>query len=805
MSIPQQNSAVAIPADSENNPMHMEGGLSSKIGTTESMEATGKRLYLTFLNDPELYKLYKTSQRKYFDLNSFVPLMVLLYTAAITRTNLQSIGPHSPFFSAAFALLIFTTLLFIPFLSTRMIVHYTPTDKQQQSSYKRSIVWLSLFYALKIEDVLGVLTEVIAGLHLLGRVYAGQCDSSTSVWSTQACNPVADRKSIPGDQVIFLYVIPLVAQCILRGISVQALIICCTLGVFFVAMASAHVGGLVEAWTLIYSIFFLVIMFTVERLMRVTFVHGQTMLAAVKLNNKHELELLELSTDNERQLKEKEIFQLRSLMGNVAHDLKTPLHSIEADLEVLRVFMLQIPRYALEKAKVEFLSNNYRDKSDPLTIFDSLAATCKFMGMAINRSQDFMKASHNIALIPVMETFELASTLAMSVTCMNHVQSARTIVAHPPDPDICPYLISDKHWLSENVLCLLSNAMKYSDDGVVDLRVKLTEVPTHGHGPSPPPTNRKATTAIAIKSPKGLSASSPYRIISHHVSKRHAAVMPYGSSQESKWMVLVTVEDRGIGITEEARKNLFQPFKQAQRMAGGTGLGLYSLSKRVEALGGSNGVSDRTDGRQGTMFWFTFPYRPDEVARLDVISDLTCGLDSSSPLSIEPPRHKSILVVDDSPSILKVTKRLLNMKGHMVETAANGFIGLKMLKEAFISQQYDMVLTDLQMPVMDGIEATRRYREFEEAENQNHLTDGDTGVQKKRRKTLLIVGMSANSDNQSKQEALDSGMDYFISKPFSYKDLKPILLSTQSRFFPTSLSNSREIGPVIGISQCRGT
>ena len=539
--------------------------------------------------------------------------------------------------------------------------------------------------------------------------------------------------------------------------------------------------------------------------MRVTFVHGQTMLAAVKLNNKHELELLELSTNNERQLKEKEIFQLRSLMGNVAHDLKTPLHSIEADLEVLRVFMLQIPRDALEKAKIEFLSNYHRDKSDPLTIFDSLNATCKFMGMAINRSQDFMKASHNIALIPVMETFELASTLAMSVTCMNHVQSTRTIVAHPPDEEICPYLISDKHWLSENVLCLLSNAMKYSDDGLVDLRVMLTDIPTHG--PSSPPTNGKATTPITSKSPKRLSASSPYRILSHHVSKRQAAVMPYTNNQESKRMVLVTVEDRGIGITEEARKNLFQPFKQAQRMAGGTGLGLYSLSKRVEALGGSNGVSDRTDGRQGSMFWFTFPYRPDEVARLDVISDITGGLETSSPLSIEPPRHRSILVVDDSPSILKVTKRLLNMKGHMVDTAANGFIGLKMLKEAFISQEYDMVLTDLQMPVMDGIEATRRYREFEAAENrhqnQNQNLNDDNGVQKRKRKTLLIVGMSANSDQQSKQEALDSGMDYFISKPFSYKDLKPILLNSQSRFFPTSLSDSREVGPVIGISQCR--
>ena len=775
------SSADVMRHDSDNNLLRMEEATGPRGVVTESLEAMGTRHYLTFSNDPELYRLYKTSQRKHFDVSSFLALSVLLYTSAITRSNLQGVGPDRPFFSAAFAFMMMANLIFIPFLLIRMIVHYTPTDKQERSSYKRSIIWLSMLYAMKIEDVLGILTEVIAGLHLLGRVYAGQCDSTTSVWSTQGCNPLADRNSIPGDQVIFLYVIPLVAQCILRGISLQALILCCTLGVVFVAIASAHVGGLVEAWTTIYSIFFLVIMFSVERLMRVTFDHGQTMLAAVKLNNKHELELLELSTNNERKLKEKEIFQLRSLMGNVAHDLKTPLHSIEANLEVLRVFMMQIPRSALEKAKVEFLRNNNRDNSDPLTIFDSLTATCKFMGMAINRSQDFMKASHNIALVPVMETFELASTLAMSVTCMNHVQSARTIVAHTPDSDICPYLISDKHWLSENVLCLLSNAMKYSDDGVVDLRIELTEMPPQGLSPSP----RKYPTMTAGGS------SSFYKTMRQHVSSRHASVKPL--DQDLKQMVLVTVEDSGIGITEEARKHLFQPFKQAQRMAGGTGLGLYSLSKRIEALGGSNGVSDRSDGKQGSMFWFTFPYRPDEEARLDVISDVISGVDQLTPLSVDYSKQRNILVIDDSLSILKVTKRLLNMKGHMVETAANGFIGLKILKQAFFSQAYDMVLTDLQMPVMDGIEATRRYREFEAVESMRD-SSCDLGIQTKERKRLLIVGMSANSDNQSKQEALDSGMDYFISKPFSYKDLKPILLSTQSRFSPTNLSTSHEIG-----------
>jgi hypothetical protein len=78
--------------------------------------------------------------------------------------------------------------------------------------------------------------------------------------------------------------------------------------------------------------------------------------------------------------------------------------------------------------------------------------------------------------------------------------------------------------------------------------------------------------------------------------------------------VIVTVEDTGIGISDENKKKLFQAFQQAQRRAGGTGLGLFSLAKRIEALKGTFGVRDRDDGEQGSCFWFTFPYRPDIVA-----------------------------------------------------------------------------------------------------------------------------------------------------------------------------------------------
>ena len=772
--------------------VHMEEGEIIDESTVHMNEPANSRSFVTFLRDSELQKRYQSSQREYFDFYTVIPSAILLYAAVATRLNLEKVATVNTWLQASFVIGNFLSLLFFPYLFVRMVVYYTPLHKKIGLRYRLCKRWLQFFYRGNIEDIIGVLGQISVGLCLLGRVYAGQCDSAINVWSTQSCNTVADMNSIPGDQVILLYFLPLGAQCVLRGISVYSLVASCILSMFFVILASVHVGGLVELWTVAYSIAFLLAVVRVERLMFATFMQGQATLAAVMLNARHELELLELSKENERKLKEKEICQLRSLLGNAAHDLKTPLHSIEADLDVLNTFMSGIPKDALLCGESDFQINGSPVSFDPQSIFDSLTANCKFMAMAINRSQDFMKASNNIALVPMMETFELASALAVSVTCMRHVQSMRTITVHSIDSSICSHVISDKHWLSENVLCLLSNALKYSDDGAVDLRVRLINTSTKD-GPSSL-INSSRETGIDEDKENNEDITENIRVGSIVFDKANTAV-PYRSNSiksastagsiETRSMVLVTVEDTGIGIAKEARANLFKSFKQVQRMAGGTGLGLYSLSKRVAALDGMNGVSGRTDGKQGSMFWFTFPYRPDEDAKLDMASSVASmgivkQLRRDVPEKNSPLKKMSILLVDDSISILKVTSRLLKINGHDAETAANGFIGLKILKEVFELQRFDMVLTDLQMPVMDGIEATRRYREFEKDQIE---------LMKFKRKKLLIVGMSANSDDQSKQEALDSGMDYFITKPFSYQDLRPILQDIQMKIESTSVSS----------------
>lgn len=251
-------------------------------------------------------------------------------------------------------------------------------------------------------------------------------------------------------------------------------------------------------------------------------------------------------------------------------------------------------------------------------VFDSLESTCKMMTCGINRCLDYMKASSNIVLQPAMETFELSSTVAVAVRCVtNHLNSASKIIVHPLSPDICPFLITDKQWLGENVLCLLSNAVKYSNAGVVDLRIELVseingidDISANGrfvrsfcdsgdvrcfgddvrmHFCDLSTSGSAKTMQMFDGEVAGRSSESKDGDESKRAGKMvHGEFLKmfgeknndslstichqsFSAKNVDRRMIRVSVEDTGIGIEEEARKNLFQPFKQAQRSAGGTG------------------------------------------------------------------------------------------------------------------------------------------------------------------------------------------------------------------------------------------
>ncbi len=426
--------------------------------------------------------------------------------------------------------------------------------------------------------------------------------------------------------------------------------------------------------------------------------------------------------------------------------------------------------------------------------------THSFMLMTINRCIDYTKASKGLRLIPKYETIDLRDALELPMACMKNMQQKIEIILNPLPANLCRCAITDKQWLQENVLCLLSNAVKYSAEGTVTIGVSIEE--------------------YLVKS--CASPSTPIESLHHkiqHVSEEETNINPSPqqvtneSSQEVQTELMpflrIEVEDTGIGMSEDAMSSLFNPFKQTQRLAGGTGLGLYSLAKRIEALHGFYGVMKRRDGQQGSLFWFAIPYKPDAIYAQQ-ISSLTSKIPEESncaptqndyPLSEEddkivaatvPLEHPvstqslvecaiavvdqsqppiktalNILVVDDSPTILKMSTLMLKKLGHEVTTADNGAIAAKLVQERVVdihSCGFDVILMDLQMPVMDGLEATRRIREMENEFNSDKNSDPSPPMW--RRERQIIVGMSANSDHETAANAYQVGVDAFLSKPF---------------------------------------
>ena len=132
----------------------------------------------------------------------------------------------------------------------------------------------------------------------------------------------------------------------------------------------------------------------------------------------------------------------------------------------------------------------------------------------------------------------------------------------------------------------------------------------------------------------------------------------------------------------------------------------------------------------------------------------------------------SVLLVDDSITILKLTKNAIENTGHIVETANNGLDA----KNKMLEKNYDVVLIDFQMPIMGGIEATRLFREFEE----NAIRAGG------REKKQLIVGMSAAQDYDLWQEGMRAGMDDFIAKPFKFYTFINLVASLRPDFVKTN-------------------
>ncbi len=198
-----------------------------------------------------------------------------------------------------------------------------------------------------------------------------------------------------------------------------------------------------------------------------------------------------------------------------------------------------------------------------------------------------------------------------------------------------------------------------------------------------------------------------------------------------------SVADTGIGITEAQRQHLAEPFRQAEdstaRRFGGTGLGLAICDRLVRLMGG--GLSVRSEPGQGSVFSFTARFG--RVVEDDVVA--------AAPTEPPPPslRGARVLVVEDDPFNQLVISEMARTFGAEVTAASNGAEALQALRAA----PFDVVLMDVQMPSMDGLETTRRLR-------------ADPTLAR-----VPVLGLSANAFDEDRAAGLAAGMNDFLPKP----------------------------------------
>ena len=307
--------------------------------------------------------------------------------------------------------------------------------------------------------------------------------------------------------------------------------------------------------------------------------------------------------------------------------------------------------------------------------------------------------------------FDLRSVLEGMATFASQLAEEKGLrLTQELDADIPRYLLGDPLRLTQILTNLVGNAVKFTKTGSVTVR---------------------CTCDCPLR--EGCSADArPGTIVTLHFS----------------------VTDTGIGLTDAQQARLFQPFTQADastaRKYGGTGLGLAISRQLVSMMGGRIWVESVYG--QGSTFHFTVPLPVADGASRVRLENLAQQSSSGSELPKLPP-GLHVLLAEDNRFNQEMVLEILAEVGVSVDVVENGLEALQRLRE----KDYGLVLMDMMMPEMDGLEATRRIRE------------------EPRWRELPIVALTANAGLEDRQRCLGAGMNDVLTKPFEIADLHRVL------------------------------
>ena len=400
-------------------------------------------------------------------------------------------------------------------------------------------------------------------------------------------------------------------------------------------------------------------------------------------------------------------------LSRMSHEIRTPMNAITG--------MTQIARSSDDINKIRGCLEQVENSANHL------------LGV-INDILDFSKIESGKLALDITE-FSLTANLEFVVSMMHSRAKQRNITIRLNAVNIANDGIStDSLRLNQVLINLLSNAVKFSHEGG-EIVLNVREISSDSQSVSARQDNNA------------------------------------DNARRQKFSVFrFEVIDHGIGISEYHASKLFRPFEQADggitRTYGGTGLGLVISKNLVEMMGGEIYLESREG--EGSTFVFTI-----RCAARPGIEEATAGEDKADDIMEYDFSGKRCLIVDDVDINCEIIIELLSGTGLVMETAENGKRAVEKYRENK-DGYYDVILMDMQMPVMDGCTATMEIRGMEAARiaarEKAHEADGG-GT----RRGIPIIAMTANVLQEDVQKAFDSGMNSHLSKPIEFEKMLKML------------------------------